>query len=377
MFLFKTLEGKELSKEEFVEIMMKARHDFADWGGCFEADNKFSLRGWAKEAVWEVTITDTYLLSAEEKNKGTKVRGKYTKVLSRIGVRDEEIKRLVTKISTKEKGVEIWITKEFYKHYKEMYDRDIVSSCMAYPPSYYERTIVNGEYMHPLEAYEQSEGFHLALLKPIEGEKEEYPYMARAVCYKDEEGDWYWAENGYGVEWCESKFAEAFPNGSWGSDAYIPAIETDEGDYVAPYDDCNSGWSNPQDGCLYSDGTNQINADWGTLGLTTCSHCGAMDYEEDMYETPEGYICTSCRRNDFIRCDRSGDLYPRDEMVECNCGESIHERYSVDCEYSGDLVCRDCIITVEDRTYNSWDISKYKEEEFREEHGYPGDDDED
>lgn len=97
------------------------------------------------------------------------------------------VKEIVNKITASNETLWVYFTTfDIYKHYLELGDMQDLSSCMSKHPSFFGSTY-DGEYRHPLQGYEYSPDFRLALLSTYSPDDiknaDEYPFIARAMVF--------------------------------------------------------------------------------------------------------------------------------------------------------------------------------------------------
>lgn len=339
--MFKLLEvgGKKVGMEDFKSVLLSYRNSFT------YLSSVYTRRGGGVDVAlssvdtgYDITVTDTYMLKAVDENGKAVARGKYTKVLKKIGATDEDIKKLVNILSAIERGYEIWLTKDFVEHYHEMRKRNITTSCMAREADYYELAVVDGEPVHPLTPFEQSENFYLALAKSI-GDDSEYPWIARSVVHREDE-DVYARATWYGNEAAKLALSKAIPRG-WSCDVRIPAIEADCGGYVAPYNDCGDGWE--LDGEYLVEGESQCEPDTGVILGRACEHCcEGMDEGSGIYVAGVGDVCEHCA-DEYVYIESCDDYRHVEDCFQCKICHEWHLTYhAVGCEHCGEDICEDC-----------------------------------
>lgn len=68
--------------------------------------------------------------------------------------------------------------------------------------------------------------------------------------------------------------------------------------------------------------------------------CGCGDEDDDLYETPDGLMCSYCAYRYFTRCDRCGELHTKDNVTYV---DNCEEWYCSDCSNElGVCYCEEC-----------------------------------
>ena len=176
---------------------------------------------------------------------------------------DEYLKKLINEHSSG-KGLYCYLTSHHIdKHYRVLSDVQSSGSCMTRQPSEYQKSRRDfdpegsgisprkaEDFMHPLEAYENSPNFRLALFTKkhhSEWTDEEYPFIARAIVTVDSEGKPYGSETVYGHEAVNPKKLKAFGFTNNNSGGIIRRIFDKAGRTLVPYADSRHGCSNRWD----------------------------------------------------------------------------------------------------------------------------------
>jgi hypothetical protein len=352
MKLVKVIEGKEVTDQEFEKefkgILMGSgnlgtprfneQYNWFVWDTGYETKRNFNIEYLGDRCI-RITFED-----------GTSVRGKWTRIAPKIRIKDEEVKQLVNRLKTIELGYEIWVTKDFIFHYEEMKQRGICSSCMSYKANEYSLAKVDGEHVHPLTPYEQSDDFWLGLIKPL-GVESEYPWLARMVMMENEDTEecpegFSGSGVAYGEEAANRVLRTVFPQDLGGG--RIPLIEADCGAHIAPYNDDCGGWEIDCDYLFSSYCGEQTNPDTGVIGGQLCEDCGEMHNDEDLYYVDNhGMVCEHCI-SDYTYIDSYGEYTHMDNAFWCeSCDEWHFDCDSVECDETGIYVCENCVVQIE------------------------------
>lgn len=139
-----------------------------------------------KEKLFEMLATDRYAFRFSDDEK---------RVQETLAERRDEltkfangrVKDITNKIAADNESLWVYFTTfDIYKHYLEIGDMQDLSSCMSKHPSFFGSTY-DGEYRHPLQGYEYSPDFRLALLSTYSPDDirnaDEYPFIARAMVF--------------------------------------------------------------------------------------------------------------------------------------------------------------------------------------------------
>jgi hypothetical protein len=358
MKLLRTIEGEKITPARFT-TMLREYIALRTYLCPYSPDEtQIDIKGMSVDGnfktIWKVTVKENLTIVAENAD-GRKIRGKASKLLNALGMEEKYIKELIETVKKHESSYEIWITKDFVYHYQTMKDLGICKSCMAYKASFYEHTYstLMERHIHPLEPYEQSEDFYLALAKPV-GSTKEYPYTARTVVLRV--GDKYFRATTYGEEVGKAILGQAWPHthcNVW-EGASIPKIESDRG-VIAPYNDVNEGWEDGGDYLISSDSGDQCDYATGVLKDSCyCQHCeNTVYYDEDemYYVDGVGSVCPDCM-DDYVWVESRGTYVSLEDAICCTiCEEYAHIHDSKECSKCSDYICEHC-----ETTYGTEDI---------------------
>jgi len=138
------------------------------------------------EEVSDRTYKYSVISRVESKAYFTKERefkGGFSKVLKALGLKEKDIKTIMTLHNIGYRSLEVHTTRDFYNHYRHMHKLGICHSCMSKTPSNYSVSLHTGAgyeiNYNPLIAYEADPDWALLLLK--DAERSGYQYIARAV----------------------------------------------------------------------------------------------------------------------------------------------------------------------------------------------------
>lgn len=268
---------------------------------------------------------------------------------------DEHIKRIVNGFVAKLAPRYICFTKShIHTHYRVLAVKQDLTSCMSKPASFYRnpRPGVDVDpdespeiyYIHPCEAYNDSPNLHLALISPYHPDSEEYnkpdqyPFVARAICRIDDDGDICFAR-AYGLESAKEVFSAELNHGSTDG-GLLNKIKSTYDDYVMPYVDCHNSFNDDGDYFVIAEyGAYEIDHAEGVAQPKKrcyCAHCGEYhdDCDEDdgiWVDALGGYVYGDCQENYVQPLGRGGDYYHIDECRWSNTyGEYVYEGDAVE-----------------------------------------------
>lgn len=262
---------------------------------------------------------------------------------------DEHIKRIVNRFVAKFAPCYICFTKShIHTHYRVLAVKQDLTSCMSKPASFYRnpRPGVDVDpdespeiyYIHPCEAYNDSPNLRLALISPYHPDSEEYnkpdqyPFVARAICRIDDDGDICFAR-AYGLESAREVFSAELNHGSTDG-GLLNKIKSTYDDYVMPYVDCHNSFNDDGDYFVIDEyGDYEIEHTEGVAQPKKrcyCAHC--EDYHDDCDEDDviwvdalDGYVYGSCQEN-YVRPVGRSDYYHVDDCQWSDTyGEYIHD----------------------------------------------------
>jgi len=292
MKLYKTIEKVKMAPRDYADTIRKHINWLPDVSASYGGPTTIYLYKVGADAIgdndWIIEVQDDLTIKCWGRNEfqGQTYRGRTTKFLRKLGVPDVDVARFVEEVKAQHMPYEIYLTADIVEHYQTMQKEGICRSCMSHAADEYTATYSSKEerHIHPLEAYERSGEFYLALAKPVGSEKL-YPYDARAMLWvvDDSEGR-YEISRPYGTSTGTSALTDVFGshNNSQWEGATIPKIHVDDHGFVAPYLDVGSGWRDRGDHLAVSDWGDNTNPESGVVfGGTTCDVCDRLHPDED------------------------------------------------------------------------------------------------
>lgn len=258
---------------------------------------------------------------------------------------DEHIKRIVNRFVDQLAPRYICFTKShIHTHYRVLAVKQNLTSCMSKPASFYRnpRPGVDVDpdespeiyYIHPCEAYNDSPNLRLALISPYHPDSEEYnkpdqyPFVARAICHIDDDGDICFAR-AYGLESAKEVFSAELNHDSTDG-GLLNKIKSTYGDHIMPYVDCHNSFNDDGDYFVIAEyGDYEIDHNEGTARTKCyyCAHCEERHYDCDEADgiwvnALDGCVYGSCQENYVQPMGRHGDWFHIDE---CRWSETYND----------------------------------------------------
>jgi hypothetical protein len=248
---------------------------------------------------------------------------KLTRLLSKLGVAEQQITYLATQLSNKPKLYSLHITNSYIpEHYRLMAEAMSLTSCMSKSSDVYD---LHGEGpggtdLHPTMVYEDSANVVLGLLKDNSSDSS-YPYVARFVMVVRDDGSVH-ASRVYGLERAESMVKSIGITVDSLEGGQLKQIEAKDS-YLMPYidGDCDRIGDKGSYFLVEEDGNHVADSEGGMLEDETseCEHCGDRcngDNMGSMYvRGSELSVCVTCREDSYY-VDRLDEYHYYDDCVE-------------------------------------------------------------